>query len=60
VADPVAGGGARQEDAVMADFLRRDVPRLGKREENLREVARGPLDQGRLAQVREFGRAVHG
>jgi aryl-alcohol dehydrogenase-like predicted oxidoreductase len=29
-------------------------------EENLREVARGPLDQERLGQVREFGRAVHG
>ena len=29
-------------------------------EANLREVARGPLEVDRLAQVREFGRAVHG
>lgn len=29
-------------------------------EQNLAEVARGPLDAVRLAEVREFGRAVHG
>jgi aryl-alcohol dehydrogenase-like predicted oxidoreductase len=29
-------------------------------EANLREVARGPLDDARLAEVRELGRVVHG
>lgn len=29
-------------------------------EANLAELARGPLDEGRLAQVRELGRVVHG
>jgi aryl-alcohol dehydrogenase-like predicted oxidoreductase len=29
-------------------------------EANLREVARGPLEAGRLDEVREFGRVVHG
>jgi aryl-alcohol dehydrogenase-like predicted oxidoreductase len=29
-------------------------------EANLRDVARGPLEAGRLGEVREFGRAVHG
>jgi aryl-alcohol dehydrogenase-like predicted oxidoreductase len=29
-------------------------------EENLREVARGPLEADRLAEVRELGRVVHG
>jgi aryl-alcohol dehydrogenase-like predicted oxidoreductase len=29
--DPVAGGGARHEDAAMSDFLHRDLPKVGKR-----------------------------
>ena len=32
----------------------------GELESNLAEISRGPLDAGRLDQVRDFGRAVHG